>query len=290
MTNMTDLHGKTALVTGATAGIGRVTAETLAKMGANVILVGRSPNKLNAAVAEIRSATGNPRVDGLVADLSSQASVRQLAEEYLARFDQLHILVNNAGAFFARRHESVDGIEMTFALNHLAYFLLTDLLLERIKASTPARIVNVSSGAHVAARLNLDDLENKRSFSGWKAYGESKLANIYFTYELARRLDGSGVTVNALHPGFVATNFGISNGGLLAPLFRIFQMGAISPQEGAQTTLYLASSPEVAGVTGQYFDRSKPVRSSAVSYDQETARRLWAISAQMTGNSQPVSV
>jgi NAD(P)-dependent dehydrogenase (short-subunit alcohol dehydrogenase family) len=229
------------------------------------------------------------KVNGLVADLSSQASVRQLAAEFLEGYERLDILVNNAGAFFARRQVSVDGIEMTLALNHLGYFLLTHLLLDRLKDSAPARIVNVSSGAHVAARLNLDDLENQRGFSGWKAYGESKLANIYFTYELARRLDGSGVTVNALHPGFVATNFGVSNGGLLAPVFRLFQLAAITPQEGAQTTLYLAASPEVEGVTGQYFDRCKAVRSSGVSYDPQIARRLWEISAEMTGLTEPAA-
>lgn len=286
----TTLNGKTVLVTGATGGIGRVTAEALAKMGAQMVLVGRNAQKTADTVAAVRQAAGNSKVDGLVADLSTQAGVRGLAEQFLARYDRLHVLVNNAGAFFMKREQSAEGLEMTFALNHLAYFLLTNLLLDTLKASAPARIVNVSSMAHQGARLNLEDLQNERSFSGWSAYGQSKLANLYFTYELSRRLEGSGVTANALHPGFVATNFGKSNGGIFRSLFGLFQMAAINPEEGAQTTIYLASAPEVQGVTGQYFDKKKAIRSSDVSYDAVIAKRLWEISEQMTGIAQRLEV
>jgi NAD(P)-dependent dehydrogenase (short-subunit alcohol dehydrogenase family) len=209
--------------------------------------------------------------------------VRRLADDFKSHFSRLDVLVNNAGAVFLTRHESADEIEMTFGLNHLNYFLLTNLLLDMLIASAPARVVNVSSGAHNGARLNFDDLENKRGYNGMRAYGQSKLANLLFTYELARRLEGKGVTANALHPGFVASNFAKNNLGILKPLMSLIQLGAISPEEGAQTSIYLASSPEVAGVTGKYFVKKKAVTSSTASYDEETARRLWDISARLTG-------
>ncbi len=285
-----EMNGKVVLITGSTGGIGRVTAEKLVGAGATVVLVGRNPQKAAQAARDIMASTAaqagsNPvgRVEYLVGDLSVQSEVRRLAEEFRARYDQLHVLINNAGAMFMKRQISSDGIEMTFALNHLAYFLLTNLLLDRIVASAPARIINVSSGAHIASRLHLEDIRNPGRYQGWPAYSQSKLANLYFTYELARRLEGTGVTVNALHPGFVATNFGMSNGGLMKPLFRLFQMGAISPEDGAKTSVYLAASPEVEGVTGKYYDRSRPVSSSSVSYDVDMARRLWDASLAMTG-------
>ncbi len=282
------MQGKSVLVTGATDGIGKITARELAKMGAAVTIVSRNPEKTARTVIEIREASGNPNVDMLVADLSSQADIRRAAAEFNARHDHLNVLVNNAGAYFMKRTESVDGIEMTFALNHLGYFLLTHLLLDALKAGSPARIVNVSSAAHVGGRLNLDDLQMKKRFSGWAAYSQSKLANLYFTYELSRQLEGQGVTVNALHPGFVDTNFGVSNGGLGGWMMNLFQkIGAISPEEGAKTSIYLASSPEVEGITGKYFADKKPVNSSRISYAPDLARALWERSLELTGLSEP---
>jgi NAD(P)-dependent dehydrogenase (short-subunit alcohol dehydrogenase family) len=209
--------------------------------------------------------------------------VRRAADSFLKRHNRLHILVNNAGAVFTNREVSADGYEKTFALNHLAYFLLTNLLLDAIKAAAPARIVNVSSMAHHGARLDFDNLQNERGYSSFGAYGQSKLANIYFTYELARRLEGSGVSVNCLHPGFVATNFGKSNGGIAKIIFKMVQAAAISPERGAQTSIYLATSPEVEGVSGKYFSNRRAAASSAVSYDEKAANHLWKISQEMTG-------
>lgn len=282
------MNQKVVLITGATDGIGRSAAESLARAGAKVVLVGRSQQKTEQAAREIAAVAGAEHVDYLLADLAVQAQVRALAAAFMARYDRLDVLINNAGAIFMSRQESQDGIEMTFALNHLAYFLLTNLLLDRLTASAPARVVNVSSDAHQGARMDLADLETRRGYSSFKAYSLSKMANILFTYELARRLAGKGVTVNALHPGFVATNFGLSNGGLFRPIFKLFQVAAISPAEGARTIVYLASSPEVAGVTGKYFTKEKPVRSTAATYDEALARGLWDASARMTGMQDPV--
>ncbi|MFQ5434771.1 MAG: SDR family oxidoreductase [Anaerolineae bacterium] len=277
------MKDKMVLVTGANAGIGKVTAQDLAKMGAQVVMVARSRERGEAALADVRRASGSDRVDLLLADLSVQAEVRRLASEFREKYGRLDVLVNNAGALFTKRLESADGIEMTFALNHLGYFLLTNLLLDLLKASAPSRIVNVSSTAHTRAELNFDDLENKTSFSGMNVYGQSKLANVYFTYELARRLAGTGVTANCLHPGFVASNFAKNNGLLAKAGMLLMRPFAISPEKGAETSIYLASSPEVEGVTGKYFDKKQPVQSAAVSYDETAARRLWQISEQMTG-------
>lgn len=278
-----DMRGKVCLITGGTSGIGLITADALAQAGATVIIVGRSSEKTQLAVRTIQEKTGSQNVEFLLGDLSNQAEVRRMAADFHQRHHQLHVLINNAGAVFMSRRLSQDGIEMTFALNHLAYFLFTDLLLDLLMASAPARIINVSSAAHISQQINLSDLQNQHKYSSWKAYGQSKLANLYFTYELARRLDGTGVTVNALHPGFVATNFGRSNGGLFNPIFKLAQFAAISPVEGAKTSIYLATSPDVNGVTGKYFVKSKPVSSSPVSYDEKTARKLWEISQEMTG-------
>jgi NAD(P)-dependent dehydrogenase (short-subunit alcohol dehydrogenase family) len=213
-----------------------------------------------------------------------------MAKEFLERYARLDVLVNNAGGFFIRREVSIDGIEMTFALNHLSYFLLTNLLLDRSLSSSPGRIVNVSSGAHYNGAINFEDLEFKKGYGGWKAYSQSKLANILFTYELARRLEGTGVTANALHPGFVATQLGHNN-GLLARLAMMFSpiFGAKSPQEGARTSVYLASSPEVEGKAGKYFVDCEPHSSSQASHDLETARRLWEVSEAMTGTRSEFS-
>ena len=278
------MHGRVCVVTGATSGIGLVTAQVLARQGATLIVVARNPERGAATVSRIQQETGNSAVELMVADLSVQAQVRQLASEIQHRFTRLDVLINNAGALFDQRQLSQDGIEMTFALNHLAYFLLTNLLLDPLKAADSGRIVNVSSEAHRRARLDFSDLQGQHRYSGWRAYSRSKLANILFTHGLVRRLKGTGVQANALHPGFVATNFGRDNRGITAVLFRILlQLAAISPEEGAQTIIYLASSPEVKGVTGQYFVKQKAVRSSQASYDGAAVERLWQASAELTG-------
>jgi NAD(P)-dependent dehydrogenase (short-subunit alcohol dehydrogenase family) len=276
------MQGKVCMVTGATSGIGLVTARALARQGATLIVVGRNPERGAATLSRIQQETGNSAVELMLADLSAQAQVRQLASEVQRRFAHLDVLINNAGALFTRRQLSTDGIEMTFALNHLAYFLLTNLLLDSLKASATARIVNVSSEAHRDARLDFADLQGQHRYSGWRAYARSKLANILFTYELARRLEGTSVVANALHPGFVATNFGRNNRGITAMFLRIAQLAAISPEKGAQTIIYLATSPEVKGITGGYFVKQKAERSSQVSYDRAAAERLWQVSAELT--------
>jgi NAD(P)-dependent dehydrogenase (short-subunit alcohol dehydrogenase family) len=279
-----DVKDKICLVTGATNGIGKITAQELAAKGATVVIVGRNAAKTQETVTEIQKATNNPNVEALIADLSSLAEVRRVTQEFKAKFSQLHLLVNNAGAFFNERHTTVDGFEMTFALNHLAYFLLTNLLLDTIKASAPARIINVSSEAHTGGNLAWDNLQGERSYSGFRAYSTSKLENILFTAELARRLQGTGVTVNALHPGFVSSGFGKNNNNLLLRLFftLVAPRIAISPEKGAQTTLYLATTPELEGVTGKYFSNKKeaPVQNSG--YTPENSRKLWEISTQLT--------
>lgn len=272
------------LITGATSGIGRVAARELARSGLRVVIVGREEGRVTETVAALREQTGSSAVEYLLADLSSQEQVRRLSDEFLRRYGRLDVLLNNAGAVFTSRQVTVDGIERTFALNHLAPFLLTNLLLNTLTSSAPARVVTVSSMAHSGAHMQLDDLQFERHpYRAFTAYGQSKLANILFTYELARRLDGTGVTANTLHPGFVATNFGRSNGGLWSPLFTLLRPFMISAERGAQTSIYLATSPEVEGVTGRYFADCKPRRSSAASYDVESQRRLWETSEQLTG-------
>ena len=271
------------LVTGATSGIGRVAARELAARGAHVILHGRDSERAEQTRRAIIERVPSASVDVMIADLASQAEVRRLAAEVRQRFPGLDVLVNNAGATFGRRLETVDGLEMTLALNHLAPFLLTNLLLDLLRRNAPARVVTVASGAHQRSALDFDDLQNRRGYSGFRVYGQSKLCNLYFTYELARRLEGSGVTANALHPGFVATSFGRREGGLMGLLMPIAHRFAISPEEGARTIVYLAASPQVEGVSGRYFFQQRPIASSAESYDAEAARRLWEASASLTG-------
>jgi retinol dehydrogenase 12 len=267
------MEGKICLVTGATDGIGKVTARVLAERGATVVGVGRDPGKIKAALADTGKTSGT--LEFMTADLSSQAQIRALAAAFKAKYNRLDVLVNNAGALFSSYRESVDGIEMTFALNHLAYFLLTRLLLDTIIASSPARIVNVASDAHQGSEINFDDPGYRQQYSGWTAYGASKLANILFTYELARRLDGTGVTVNALHPGFVDSNFQRAAG--------LTMRGHLTNDEGADTQIWLATADEVEGVTGKFYVRRRETRSSDASYDEAAARRLWEVSAEMVG-------
>ncbi len=282
---MFDLKNKTILITGGTNGIGKSTALVLANNGGQVVIVGRNPEKTKQVVQQIIKVTGNPSVEGLVADLSSMLQVRHLAQEFRQKHQHLHILINNAGGIFATRQLTVDGYERTFALNHLAYFLLTNLLLDMLKTSAPARIINVSSRAHEGATLNFTDLQGEQhySYGGYRAYGQSKLANLLFTYQLARQLDGTGVTVNAVHPGAVATGFGVNNGGAMRVGMRIFRQFSLTPEQGADTIVYLAASPEVEGITGKYWFKRKQLTSSPESYDEDAQKRLWSVSAQLTG-------
>ncbi len=284
------MNGKICMVTGATSGIGEVTAQALAQMRATVIVVGRNAEKSAATVNRIKQQTGNPAVEFLLADLSAQAQIRELAQQFKRKYSRLDVLVNNAGAWLTKYQESVDGIEMTFALNHLGYFLLANLLLDTLKTSAPARIINVSSYGHKAGRMNFEDLQFRQRYDGMQAYRQSKLANILFTYELARRLAGTGVTVNVLSPGLVATNFGLNNfglndGWLKSLLRRAYALVAISPEQGAQTAIYLATSSKVDGVTGKYFVKEKEAQTSPASHDRAAARRLWQLSEAMTGLS-----
>lgn len=275
------MNGRICLVTGATNGIGKATAQALAQMGATVVLVGRNAPKTAQIVEEIRAASGNKNVNSLLADLSSQQEVRRLADEFKSKYAHLHVLINNAGGFFMKRQLSADGIELTFALNHLVYFLLTNLLLDTLKASAPARIINVSSGAHTSGKIEFDNLQGERDYTP-KAYNNSKLANILFTTELARRLEGSGVTVNALHPGFVATGFAKNNGKVIAALVSILApLVARSPAKGAQTSIYLASSASVEGISGKYFYDSRVIPPAPQATDKVVARKLWDVSAVM---------
>jgi NAD(P)-dependent dehydrogenase (short-subunit alcohol dehydrogenase family) len=276
------IRGKTCMITGATSGIGRASAIELGRMGARLVLVCRNRERGDELVREIARA-GNPDVELMVADLQSQAQIRKLAADFLATRKPLHVLLNNAGLFNLKRALTSDGLEEVFAVNHLAYFMLTILLLDRIKESAPARIINIASDLHQRATLKFDDLGGERSYGGMSSYGQSKLANVVFTYELARRLAGTGVTANCVHPGGVATNLAKNNGMLATVAWKVIGAFMKSPENGARTQIYLASSPEVEGVTGKYFIDSKEARSSAESHDATVARRLWEVSAQMTG-------
>jgi NAD(P)-dependent dehydrogenase (short-subunit alcohol dehydrogenase family) len=276
--------GKTVLITGGTGGIGRATAIGLASMGARVGITGRDRSRADRAAAEIRRESGNPSVDVFVADMSSQAEVRRLAAEVLAAYPRLDVLLNNVGGFWAHRHETADGLEHTFALNHLAPFLLTSLLLDRLIASAPARIVTVSSGAQSIGKIDFDDLMGERKYSGQTAYNQSKLANVMFTYELARRTVGTGVTATTLHPGMTDTAFSAEDPSrVFAPLVAVVRPFMRSPEKGADTAVYLASSDEAEGVTGRYFDNRRVKKSNESSYDTAISTRLWQVSADLVG-------
>jgi retinol dehydrogenase 12 len=281
------MDGQICMVTGATSGLGEITARELAKMGATVVMVARNEDKAQRLQNEIQSNGGT--ADTIIGDLSSMAEVRQVAATFKDRYSALHVLLNNAGAVFTDYQETVDGYERTFALNHLSYFLLTNLLLDVIKASgTPernARIVNVSSDAHRGVKIDWDDLQNKKSYgTGFAAYGESKLENILFTFELARRLEAehADVTANALHPGLVSTGFGKNNGILTKIMLTLLKPFALNAEQGAQTQIYLTTSPEVENVTGKYFAKSKVSQPSKQARKIEDWQRLWEVSEQMT--------
>ena len=277
------MAGKTVLVTGGTGGIGQATAAGVARLGTRVGIVGRDRQRAEAAAAGICRGAHKAVVDPFVADMSSQAEVRRLAANVLDRYPRLDVLVNNVGGFWATRHSTADGLEHTFAVNHLAAFLLTNLLLDRLKASAPARIVTVSSGAHGMGRIDFDDLQAQRNYQGQRAYNQSKLANVMFTYELARRLAGTGITANVLHPGVVRTRFAAEDPGRMRGLIPIARLFMKTPERGAATPVFLASSPEVEGVTGTYFVNSKPTRSAELSYDTHAAARLWSVSSKLVG-------
>ncbi|MCL6509407.1 MAG: SDR family oxidoreductase [Anaerolineae bacterium] len=281
---MPNLQDKICVVTGATAGIGRVSARRLAEMGAKVIVVSRNPHKCDEVVAAIRQQTGNAAVEAMPADLSSLREIRALARRFLDAYPRLDVLLNNAGAIFTARQVSADGIEMTWALNHLGYFLLTHLLMDALAAAPAARVINVSSDAHLMGVIHFDDVQfERRRYSGFGAYSQSKLANVMHAYALARRLEGTSITVNALHPGAVATDFGKNNSGAWGKVFKLFGRFTIGPEEGAKTSVYLASSPEVAGVSGKYFYRCRAKPSSRASYDVQAQEKLWRLSAEMVG-------
>ncbi len=279
------MQNKTVLITGGNAGIGLETARALAKQGATVVIVARDAAKGELAIADIIKTTGNNKVSFMKCDLGSQKQVRQLAADFKAKHTRLDVLVNNAGAFFSEYGETEDGIERQFAINHLGPFLLTNLLLDLIKASAPARIVNVASRAHYRGWINFDDLNFKKKYDGFiKAYGQSKLANVLFTNELARRLEGTGITVNSLHPGVVATDIALKESkGIYRFGWWLAKHFMITTEQGAATSIYLASSPAVAGVTGKYFDKSKAIPASAKAMDKNIAARLWQVSEKLTG-------
>lgn len=287
MTN--DMQGKICMVTGANSGIGYITARELAKKGATVVMVCRSRERGEKAQQEIINSSGSQDVHLLLADLSVQAEIHQLAATFQAQFDRLDVLVNNAGAIFTDRRESADGLELTIALNHLGYFLLTNLLLDVLKASGAARIVNVSSDAHRSANIHFDDLQLTSGYSAFRAYGQSKLANILFTRELARRLEGTAVTANAMHPGFVNTGFGKNNGGLMAAVMKVLSpLFAVSPEKGAETAVFLATAPTGSLTSGKYFAKKRETTTSVAAQSDTDAKRLWDISAELTGLKETV--
>ncbi len=276
------MQGKVCLITGSSSGIGKVTARELARMGATVVMLCRNRAKGEAAQAEIKQASGNAQVDLIVADLSELSEVRRAASEFKQHYRRLHVLINNAGVINAERKVTPDGLEATFSTNYLAPFLLTELLLDVLKASAPARIVNVSSAGHASGIIDFADLQGTQRYSFMKAYSQSKLAQLYFTYELASQLEGTGVTVNALHPGLVSSNFNSGTKGIAHVIAEvIYFFVGVNVEKGARTTLYLANSPEVEGVSGKYFSDCKETPSSKLSYDVAVRQRLWNVSQEL---------
>jgi NAD(P)-dependent dehydrogenase (short-subunit alcohol dehydrogenase family) len=275
------VQGKTVVITGATSGIGEVAAIRLAEQGARIVFTARDKPRADETMAKLQRANANADHAVHMADLSTLAEMKRVGGE-LAQMPQIDILINNAGALFNKRQETGDGLEMTFAVNHMAYFVVTNLLLGKLTAG--ARIVTTASNAHRGAKLDFDDLQSRRNYVGFPVYSRSKLCNILFNRELARRIAGSGITANALHPGFVATRFGDNSGGLMRTVLKVAKpIGAISPEEGAKTIIYLASSPQVAGVSGEYFYQCKPAMPTAEARSDADAKRLWEISQQIAG-------
>lgn len=283
------------MITGSSSGIGKATATALARMGASIVMVCRDGSKGESARREIigRSGAREEDVTLMLADLASLDSVRALAGDYLKTGRRLSVLINNAGLILGQRTVTRDGLESTFEVNYLSHFLLTNLLLGLLESSAPSRIINVSSGAHFRGHIDFDDLQEEKRYGAMRAYSQSKLAQVLFTHELARRLDGTGVTVNSVHPGAVATNWARHSAGALGIGVRIGSPFMLSPEKGAETSVYVASSPDVAGVTGKYFTKKREERSSAESYDDGEAKRLWLVSSELVGlpaqsDSQPV--
>ena len=280
------MKGKTVVVTGGTSGIGEVAAERLAQMGARIVLVARDKSRATATLRRLRER--GPKLAHSVhcADLTRLAEIKRVAAQIASQEPRIDVLINNAGALFGTRQVTEDGLEYTFALNHMAYFVMTEGLRERLTASAPARIVNTASASHYEAMLDFSDLQSEKGFSATKAYGRSKLCNVLFTRELARRLQGTGVTANCLHPGFVATRFGDQSGGLISHFVWFAKFFAKSPEKGAQTIVYLASSPDVAGMTGKYFDECRVTTPSLPARDERAASLLWERSAALAGMTQ----
>lgn len=277
-------NNSVAIVTGANSGMGKATSVELARTGAAVVMLCRNRARGEEALNEVRSLSGNNSIEMMVCDLASQKSIENFCREFKKKYSRLDILVNNAGLMPSKRHETADGYELQFGVNHLGHFLLTNRLLDMMIASAPSRIVVVSSGAHKAGKIHFEDVNLKKNYSSFKAYSQSKLANILFTHELAERLKGTGVTVNCLHPGVVATGIGINRDtGLGKFIYRLTKLFMESPEKGAGTAIYLAISPDVEGVTGKYFYRKKPIQSSKRSYNKDDAKKLWDMSEMMTG-------
>ncbi len=277
------MQGKTVVATGATSGIGEVAVKALAAMGARIVFIARDAKRAAATLAALETMARGRGHRAHIADLSLIAETRRVGAEIAASEARIDVLVNNAGAMFSDRRVTAEGLELTFALNHMAYFVLAQALGERLAGTAQARVVSTASAAHLGAKLDFDDLQCAKGYSGWKAYGRSKLANILFTRELARRLAGSGVTANCLHPGLVASRFGDEAGGWTARLFPLVKRFAISPEQGADTIVYLASSPEVAAISGEYFDKRKVRKPSAAAQDDGAAALLWEKSVALAG-------
>ena len=276
---------RTIVATGATSGIGEKAVEALARSGARILIVARDPRRAEATRARLARIRPDAEHAVYIADLSLMRETRRVGEAIAAQEDRIDVLLNNAGATFSGRQMTAEGLERTFAVNHMAYFVLTAALADRLRAAPQGRIVSTSSSAHYSARLDFDDLQGQRSYGGFRAYGRSKLANILFTRELARRLAGSNVTANCFHPGVVATRFADEAGGWIAPVLKIAKRFAISPERGADTAVYLASDPEVARVSGEYFVRRTVTRPSAAARDTGAARRLWSVSEDLARNA-----
>lgn len=284
MMKMSEMSGKVCIVTGSNSGIGKETALALTKMGATVVMVARNQERGEKAHAEIIEKTGSTSVDLMLCDLASMDEIRRFASAFKNKYDRLDVLINNAGAVFSKRQLTVDGFESNLAVNHLAPFLLTYELLPLLKSSAPSRVINLSSGLHKRAKIDIDDLQHEKSYPGRRVYGSAKLMVMMQTYEMARRLDGTGVAVNVVLPGFVATNLGSSSGSLASKImFKLVRPMQISAEEGALTSVYVATSPEVEGVSGKNYDKSKEAPSSDLSYDRDLQKQLWDATVDMLG-------